>query len=118
MAVTAAIQLGWLGTEGLAEIALRSARAARYCRQSLLSVEGVEAAADAPVLREFAVRLPIEPETAIERLIERRLPRRRAPSGRDTRHTEYEGALLVATTERRTRAEIDSFVAALDKAVR
>jgi glycine cleavage system protein P-like pyridoxal-binding family len=32
--------------------------------------------------------------------------------------TTYEGALLVATTERRTRAEIDAFVAAFDKAVR
>ncbi len=32
MAVTAAIQLGWLGTSGLREVALRWARAASYCR--------------------------------------------------------------------------------------
>ncbi len=117
MAVTAAIQLGWLGTEGLTEIALRSARAARYCRESLLAVEGVEASADAPVLREFAVRLPIEPETALERLMEEGFL-----AGVAVREgfegTPYDGSLLVAATERRTRGEIDSFVSALDKAVR
>ena len=32
--------------------------------------------------------------------------------------TPYEGSLLIATTEQRTRSEIDSFVSALDKAVR
>src|SRR5580658_8059121 len=57
MAVTAAIQLGWLGTSGLAEVALRCAQATRYCRQALLSLDRVEPFADAPVFREFAVRL-------------------------------------------------------------
>ena len=33
MAVTAAIQLGWLGTSGIAEVALRSAQGAHYCRR-------------------------------------------------------------------------------------
>jgi glycine dehydrogenase subunit 1 len=117
MAVTAAIQLGWLGTEGLADIALRSARATRYCRESLLELDGVEAATEAPVLREFALRLPDEPETVIERLVEEGflagVAVREGYEG-----TPYEGSLLVAATERRTRAEIDSFVAALDKAVR
>jgi glycine dehydrogenase subunit 1 len=117
MAVTAAIQLGWLGTSGLVEVATRSARAARYCRESLLSLDGVEAAAAAPVLREFALRTPVEPEVLIERLL---------PEGflagtvvdEGFAGTTYEGCLLVATTERRTRAEIDAFVAAFDKAVR
>ncbi len=70
MAVTAAIQLSWLGTEGLREVALRCARATRYCREALLAVEGVEAAAPAPVLREFAVRTPVPGRDA-----------RRAPAG-------------------------------------
>ena len=46
MAVTAAIQLGWLGTTGMAEVALRSARGARYCRDALLKVPGVDAAGE------------------------------------------------------------------------
>ena len=42
MAVTAAIQLGWLGTSGLSELAHRCAQATRYARDALLSVDGVE----------------------------------------------------------------------------
>jgi glycine dehydrogenase subunit 1 len=117
MAVTAAIQLGWLGTAGLAEIALRSARAARYCRESLTAIEGVESVASAPVIREFAVRAPLDAELLIERLADEGYLAGVAV-GDGFEGTEYEGALLVATTERRTRAEIDGFAAALDKAVR
>jgi len=115
MAVTAAVQLGWLGTGGLAEVALRSARGAHYCRSQLLSLGGVEALCDAPVVREFALRLPIEAATVVERLADDgflagiALRAEYAPDG---------DGLLVAVTERRTRAEIDAFVAALDKAVR
>jgi glycine dehydrogenase subunit 1 len=117
MAVTAAIQLGWLGTGGLMEVALRSARAARYCRESLLAIDGVEEAAGAPILREFALRTPIDAELVIERLLgEGFLAGTVIDEG--FVGTAYAGALLVATTERRTRAEIDAFAAAFDKAVR
>jgi glycine dehydrogenase subunit 1 len=116
MAVTAAIQLGWLGTEGLAEIALRSARGARYCRQSLLAVPGVDALVGAPTVREFALSLPVPAQVAVERLAEEGflagIPLDPAYTGGHDR------GLLVAVTERRTRAEIDAFVAAVEKAVR
>lgn len=116
MAVTAAIQLGWLGPQGLAEVALRCARGTHYCRRQLASVPGVEPLATTPVLREFAVRVPLEPEVLIERMAEEGFlaglplgePQVAAPGG----------GLLVAVTERRTRAEIDAYVAAMDKAVR
>jgi glycine dehydrogenase subunit 1 len=117
MAITAAIQLGWLGTRGLAEIAIRSARAARYCREALLAIDGVEAAAAAPVLREFALRTPVEPGVLIDRLTgEGYLAGVVIDEGFEG--TPYEGSLLVATTERRTRSEIDSFAQAFDKALR
>jgi glycine dehydrogenase subunit 1 len=116
MAVTAAIQLGWLGTSGIAEIALRSARGARYCQQGLLTVPGVEALTTAPVVREFALRLPIDADLAVERLADEGFLAGVAldPS---YAHGRTDG-LLVAVTERRTRAEIDAFVATFDKAVR
>ncbi|MGO9197898.1 MAG: aminomethyl-transferring glycine dehydrogenase subunit GcvPA [Acidimicrobiales bacterium] len=117
MAVTAAIQLGWLGTSGLREVALRSARAARYAREALVAIDGVEPASSAPVLREFALRLPLSPEVAIERLAEEGylagVAVREGYEG-----TDFDGTLLVATTERRTRAEIDGFAACMEKAVR
>jgi len=68
MAVTAAIQLGWLGTSGLVELARRCAQATHYLRRSLLSLDRVEAFVDAPVVREFAVRLPVRAAVVIERM--------------------------------------------------
>jgi glycine dehydrogenase subunit 1 len=115
MAVTAAVQLGWLGTSGIAEIALRSARGARYCRQALLAVPGVEPLASAPVMREFALRLPLAAPKVIERLVEEGFL---AGIALDPSWSGDDRGLLVAVTERRTRDEIDALAAAFDKAVR
>jgi glycine dehydrogenase subunit 1 len=116
MAVTAAIQLGWLGTSGIAEVALRSARGARYCRESLLALPGVESLTTAAVLREFALRLPVDSAMAVERLADEGFL---AGVPLDPSYTGGRSdGLLVAVTERRTRAEIDAFVSAFDKAVR
>ena len=71
----------------------------------------------APVLREFAIRTPVTPEKLVARLVEdgylAGVPIRAGFEG-----TAYEGGLLVAATERRTRSEIDGFATAFEKAVR
>jgi len=117
MAVTAAIHLSWLGPKGLREVALRCARATRYTREALCAIDGVQPMTSAPVLREFALRTPVAPEKLVERLVEdgylAGVPIRTGFEG-----TEYDGGLLVAATEKRTRSEIDGFAAALEKAVR
>ena len=70
MAVTAAIQLGWLGTSGLAEVARRS-RPRGPLLQRLLALPGVEPLRSGPVLREFSLRLPpTSLAVAIERLVD------------------------------------------------
>ena len=114
MAVTAAVQLGWLGTSGLVEVATRCARATRYARDAVLAIDGVTPWADAPVLREFAVRLPRPADQVIERM---------ADAG-FLAGISLEGAvdggghgLLIAATERRTADQIDAYAAALAKAV-
>ncbi len=114
MAVTAAVQLGWLGTSGLAEVALRCARATRYLQDALLAVDGVVPFAAAPVLREFAVRLPVPADTVITRMVDAGFLAGislagAVPGGED--------GLLIAATERRTRDEIDAYVTALAKAI-
>ncbi|MGB9111157.1 MAG: hypothetical protein WCF24_00335, partial [Acidimicrobiales bacterium] len=117
MAVTAAIQLGWLGTEGLREVALNCARGTRYCLESLCTIDGVEPAVGASFVREFAIRTPLDAEVVIERLLDEGylagIALREGFEGSD-----LEGALLVAVTERRTKTEIDGFAAAFSKAVR
>jgi glycine dehydrogenase subunit 1 len=117
MAVTAAIQLGWLGTRGLRELALRCARGARYARQLLGQIDGVEPAAPAATLREFALRTPVAAPVLVERLAEEGFLAGLAV-GEGFEGTSYEDCLLVAVTERRTRAQIDALAAAMEKAVR
>jgi len=117
MAVTAAIQLGWLGTAGLREVALRCARGTRYCREALCAIPGVEPVFDTPVVREFALRAPLAAEVIVDRLLAEGylggIPVREGFAG-----TAAEGALLVAVTERRTAAEIDGFAAAFARVIR
>ena len=112
IAVVCAIQLAWLGPEGLRELALRCARATRYTREALCAIDGVEPLAPAPTLREFAVKIPVDAATLVDRLADEGFLAG-IPLG-----AEYGGGLLVAATERRTRSEIDAYAAAFEKAVR
>ena len=114
MAVTAAVQLGWLGTSGLVEVATRCARATRYARNAVLAVDGITPWAGAPVLREFAVRLPLEATTVIERMADAGFL---AGISLDGAVDGGGHGLLIAATERRTAAQIDAYADALAKAV-
>lgn len=118
IAICCMVQLSWLGTAGLRELALRCARATRYTRESLLAIPGVEPLVGAPVLREFAVRLPVDPALVVERMAEEGFLAGVAvgmPGGVVTDGTAGGDGLLVAATERRTRNQIDAYAAAMEK---
>jgi len=111
--VACAVQLAWLGTSGLRELALRCARGTRYAREALLSIDGVEPHSDTPVFREFAVTTPVPGEVVVERMADDGFLAG-IPLG-----AEYgERGLLISVTERRTRDEIDAFAAAFEKVIR
>jgi glycine dehydrogenase subunit 1 len=114
IAVVCAIQLSWLGTTGLRELALRCARGTRYTREALLGIDGVEPLTGAaPTFREFAVSTPADPAVVVERMAEEGFLAG-VPLG-----PEYgERGLLVAVTEKRTRDEIDRYVQTMEKVVR
>lgn len=126
MAVTAAVQLGWLGTSGLAEVALRCARGTRYLRQALDGSAGVRPlTGGTPVVRELALRTEVPARTVVERMAGEGFLAGVALC--DLAGDEGDGSvgaagaahgLLVAVTERRTRDEVDRYAAALDKAAR
>ena len=113
IAVVAALQMAWLGTTGLRELAVRCARATRYTREAVLAIDGVEPHSAGATLREFAVRLPLDPATVVERMAEEGFL-----AGIPLAAEYGDDGLLVAATERRTRAEIDAYAAALEKVVR
>lgn len=112
VAITAMVQLAWLGTSGLRELALRCARGTRYLRDGMLALPGVEPLVGAPVVREFAVALPVAPDLVVSRMADEGflagLPV--APVGLAGRE-----GLLVAVTEKRTKAEMDAYLLALQK---
>lgn len=117
IAVGCTIALAWLGTTGLRELALRCARATRYTQEAVLAIDGVEPVTSAPTLREFAVRLPVPAATVIDRMADEGFLAgvALAPGGDDS---DFGDGLLIAATERRTRAEIDRYAQALQKVVR
>jgi glycine dehydrogenase subunit 1 len=108
MAIAATIHLAWLGPVGLREVGERCAAKAAYALDALTRVPGVEPAfPGAPIFKEFTVRLPrpaaVVRDTLVERGVLAGVP---APWLGDD-------ALIVAVTERRTRAQIDDFAEAL-----
>ncbi len=122
MAVTAAIQLGWLGTYGLREIATRCAQGAHYLFEQLMRLEGVEAVSTQPFFREFALRLSKPASEVIALMAEREVLAGLAvdalsggpdPSVEDG----IDRVLLVTVTERRTKDEIDHYVTSLQEAL-
>ena len=112
IAVACVIQLAWLGTAGLRELAVRCARGTRYAREALLAIDGVEPLVGAPVLREFALRTPLAADVVAERMAEEGFL-----AGVALDDEEYGDGLLVAVTEKRTRDEIDAYVSAFEKVV-
>jgi glycine dehydrogenase subunit 1 len=98
-ALAGVIYLSWLGKRGAVDLAELMLRRTHYAREQL----GGEPINPGPVVREFAVTLP-----DLDAVFERARAEGVNPGyrlGRD--YPEYQDGLLVAITERRTRADID-----------
>jgi glycine dehydrogenase subunit 1 len=113
-ALGAMVHLAWLGREGFRELGELLVRRTAYARERLAAVEGVELLHEAPVAREFAVRLDAPVERVLERCAQRGIAAG-YPLGRE--YPEFEDGLLVAITERRTKAQIDDLAEALGAAI-
>jgi glycine dehydrogenase subunit 1 len=109
-AMAAAIHLAWLGPDGLAEVGRQSLAKAHHLAGLLGSIPGVQPAVSAPFAREFAVLLDAAPDRVVAAMAERGYLAG-IPLGTD--YPEFPGGLLIAVTERRTRAELEGYAAAL-----
>lgn len=123
MAVTAAIQLGWLGTRGLREVATRCAQGAHYLYDELRDVKDVTPVSSQPFFREFAFRTENPAALVLERMtsdgVLGGLSVSSLTNGTDPSVSEeINNVILVTVTERRTREQIDHYVDVLRKAVR
>ena len=112
MAIAATVYLAWLGPVGLAELGRQCASKAAYAAERLTAVDGVELLhPEAPFFKEFALRLPRPAAAVRDALLDRGLLAG-VPLPDAGGH-----ALLVAVTERRSRAQIDALASALREAL-
>src|SRR5262249_18637889 len=113
-ALAGMIHLAWLGKRGFVELGELLVRRTAYARETLAALDGVELLHDAPVVREFAVRLDAPVGEVLDRCAAGEVGAG-YPLGRE--YPEYEDGLLLALTERRSRADIDRLADVLGKAV-
>jgi glycine dehydrogenase subunit 1 len=113
-ALAGTIYLAWLGRQGIVELGELLVRRTAYAREKLAAVDGVELLHEAPVAREFAVRLDAPVAAVLDRVSEEAIAGGYA-LGRD--YPEYEDGLLVAITERRSREDIDRLADAVGRAI-
>jgi glycine dehydrogenase subunit 1 len=104
-ALAGVIYLSWLGKRGVVEIGELMLRRTAYARETL----GLEPINPGPVVREFAVRVP-----DLDKVVKSAREQGINPGYRLRRdYPEYEDGLLIAITERRTRADIDRLASVL-----
>src|SRR5512132_469527 len=113
-ALMATIYVATLGKQGLVDVGELSTAKAHYAAHRLATIPGVSLRFAAPFFKEFALKLPKSPER-----VAGQLARQGFLAGVPLKSFDRSLAdcLLVAVTEKRTKAEIDGFVAALEKAV-
>ena len=112
-AVAGLVYLTWLGPQGLRELATACLARARHAAERLTAVDGVTLAVDGPFLKEFALRLPVpDPLVAVHRLHEAGYL-----VGPVVADGPAAGAVMVATTERRTRDEVEGLAGALARVI-
>jgi glycine dehydrogenase subunit 1 len=110
------VYLSWLGRRGIVELGELLLARTHYAREALAALDGVEKLHEQPVVREFAVRLDADVAAVRRRCLQQGVNPGvdlRALSGRE----DDRGGLLVAITERRTRADIDRLCDVLAAAV-
>ncbi len=108
------IYLSWLGKRGIVELGELLARRSAYARERLAGIEGVQLLHEAPVVREFAIRVDAPVPEVLDRVAAEGIA---AGYWLGREYPEYEDGLLIALTERRSRADIDRLADALGRAI-
>jgi glycine dehydrogenase subunit 1 len=113
-ALMATIYLATLGRRGLVRVGELSTAKAHYAAERLTKAPGVSLRFAQPFFKEFALKLPKSPERVVARLAKQGILAGVPLKAFDRALAD---CLLVAVTEKRTKAEVDAFAEALAKAV-
>lgn len=108
-ALAGLVYLSWLGPAGLRALARTCLARARHAAERLTALEGVSLAVDGPFLKEFALRLDVaDPHAVVAALAARGYL-----VGPVVADGPAAGGVMVATTERRTAADVEGLADAL-----
>ncbi len=99
-----------IGREGLKELAQLNLNKAEYAKQQIEKIEGVEVKRSAPTFNEFTVHLPTNASVVVEKMISKGIA---AGFPLDRYYDDMDQYMIVAVTEKRTKEEIDNYVATL-----
>jgi len=113
-ALMATIYVAIMGKVGIRKVGELSVAKAHYAAETFTKIPGVRLRFAAPFFKEFTLQLPKSPERVAKRLMKEKILAGVPLKAFDRAQKD---CLLVAVTEKRTRAEIDAYAAALTAAV-
>jgi len=106
--LAATVYMCLMGKNGLNEVAVQSTSKAHYLAEKISQVKGFSLAFNQPFFKEFTVKTPVPAALIIEKLTAKNIL-----AGVDLKETGDDNLLLVAVTEKKSKADLDSFVKAL-----
>jgi glycine dehydrogenase subunit 1 len=105
-ALAASVYLATMGRTGIAEVARQSLAKAHYLASGIAGINGFSTETSAPFFKEFVVRTPVPAARVVEAGVKHGIL---AGVALDRFDPEWKDRLLVAVTERRTKAEMDDY---------
>jgi glycine dehydrogenase subunit 1 len=114
MALRATMFLSLLGKDGFAKLALQNYNKSEYLKAELSKIDTIKIYNQNPTFNEFVIELPISASEFIDKMEEKGFF---AGLRLETLFENFKNRVLVTTTEKRTKAQINSFVASLKEIV-
>jgi glycine dehydrogenase subunit 1 len=105
-ALAANVYLATMGRTGIAEVARQSMAKAHFLAKGIAGIRGFETETSAPFFKEFVVRTPVPATGIVETGVKHGIL---AGVALGQFSPEWKNRLLVAVTEKRTRAEMDDY---------
>lgn len=110
-ALAAGVYMSLLGKQGLKEVASQCLQKAHYAQAQIAKLPGFEPVYRRAFFNEFMFKTPVPPKQLQEALAQRKIL---GPLDVGRFYPELNGVAMFAVTEKRTKAEIDNLVAALE----
>jgi glycine dehydrogenase subunit 1 len=114
MALRATIFMSLIGKEGFIKLSNQNYNNASYLKNALSQVEGVSIYNQKPTFNEFVIELPISSSEFINKMENKNFF---AGLKLDVLYENFKNKVLVSATEKRTKAQMDEFVACVKEIV-